>query len=201
MSGSSRGHRCASRAGRGLWSIPPQPLSAPARALVVDAVRRRLVRLDDVAHWIEVRRPNGRRMLRAVLAEAAAGAWSIPEADLAVLVKSSRLLPEVMANPELHDAEGRRLTTPDLWFDDVGMAVMVHSRQFHAGLLDWQTTVTDDGDLSSCRVALIGVTPEGLTRDPLAELRRIEGAYRRARASGFRPDVRATPRSGSRAIA
>ena len=106
-----------------------------------------------------------------------------------------------MADPELRDAEGRRLTTPDLWFDDVGMAVMVHSRQFHAGLLDWQTTVTDDGDLSSCRVALIGVTPEGPTRDPRAELRRIEGAYRRARASGFRPDVRATPRSGSRAIA
>jgi hypothetical protein len=44
----------------------------PARAMVIDAVRRRLVRLDDVAHWVEARRSNDRRSLRAIVAEAAA---------------------------------------------------------------------------------------------------------------------------------
>ncbi len=165
-----------------------------ARAMVVDAVRRRLVRLEDVAHWVEARRPNDRRALRAIVAEAAAGVWSVPEADLVRLVSTSNALPVAWANPTLTDLAGRRLTTPDLWLDDVGMAVMVHSREFHAGELDWEATVGADDDLSAARVVVIGVTPEALNRDPAAVLRKIEGAYERARSSGVRASVIATPR-------
>ena len=65
-----------------------------ARALMIEAVQRRLVRLDDVAHWVEARRSNGRLRLRRALGEAAAGAWSVPEADLARLLAASKVLPE-----------------------------------------------------------------------------------------------------------
>ncbi|HEU4997300.1 MAG TPA: hypothetical protein VFT68_00025 [Lapillicoccus sp.] len=171
-----------------------------SRALFVDVVRRRLVRLDDVAHWIEARESDGRPWLHAALREAASGVWSLPEADLAALVRTSRVLPDVWANPTLHDAEGRRLTTPDLWFDDVGMAVMVHSRQFHAGTLDWSSTVSADSDLSACRIAVVGVTPEALARDPRGELHRIEACYRTPVASGIRPAVRAVPRVAWRTV-
>jgi hypothetical protein len=34
------------------------------------------------------------------------------------------------------------------------MAVMVHSREFHAGALDWEGTVGGDDDLSSARVVV-----------------------------------------------
>jgi hypothetical protein len=170
------------------------PEDSECRALLIDAVHRRVVRLDDVSHWIEARRPNGRLRLRRALAEAAAGAWSLPEADLARLVSRSTFLPAAWLNPELRDREGRRLTTPDLWFDDVAMAVMVHSRQFHAGVLDWETTVDRDADLSSCRVVVIGVTPGAISRDPERVLRRIETAYATAARSGHRADVVATPR-------
>ena len=105
--------------------------------MIIEAVQRRLVRLD-VAHWIEVRRPNGRRRLREALAEAAVGAWSVPEADLARLLTTSRLLPPVWANPQLKNVDGNRLTTPDQWLDEVGMAVMVQSQRFHAGVLQWE---------------------------------------------------------------
>jgi hypothetical protein len=164
------------------------------RALLIAAVQRRLVRLDDVSHWIDVRRPNGKARLRRALAEAAAGAWSVPEADLAALLSRSSMLPAAWLNPELRDRDGRRLTTPDLWFDDVAMAVMVHSREYHAGVLDWDATVERDSDLSACRVVVVGVTPDAIARDPTRVRRRIETAYVTAKGSGLRAEVVATPR-------
>lgn len=173
-----------------------------ARALLIEVVQRRVVRLDDVAHWVEARQPNGRRRLRSALSEAAAGAWSLPEADLARLVAGSTVLPTAWLNPSLCDARGRRLTTPDLWFDDVALAVMVHSRRFHEGALDWERTVDGDSDLTTSRVAVVGVTPNAIARDPVGTLLRVESAYLQARKSGFRPDVSAIPRpSVVRAVA
>ena len=168
------------------------PSDAVARAVVVQAVQERLVRLDDVAHWVNARRRNDTVRLHLALAEAATGAWSVPEADLARLLATSRILPEAWPNPRLEDLDGNRLTTPDLWFDDVAMAVMVHSRTFHAGVLQWDETVEADGDLSASRVVVIGVTPTALARDPAAVLRRVEAAHDTARRSGVRAPVRAT---------
>jgi hypothetical protein len=167
---------------------------ADCRALLIDAVQRRLVRLDDVSHWIDARRPNGKARLHQALAEAAAGSWSVPEADLVALLSRSSILPAAWLNPELRDRDGRRLTTPDLWFDDVAMAVMVHSREFHAGVLDWEATVDRDSDLSACRVVVVGVTPGATSRDPIRVRRRIEQAYATALRSGHRAEVVATPR-------
>jgi len=170
------------------------PDDAECRALLIEGVQRRRVRLDDVAHWVDVRRRNGRARLQNAVREAAAGAWSLPEADLARLVATSRVLPPAWLNPELRDADGRRLTTPDLWLDDVAMAVMVHSRQFHADVLDWDSTVEQDSDLSAARVVVIGVTPTALARSPDRVLARVEAAYTAARRSGVRAPVVATPR-------
>lgn len=166
-----------------------------ARALVIGAVQRRLARLDDVAHWVNVRQPNGSVVLRRALNEAAAGAWSVPEADVLALLRASSALPPVWANPWLFDADGRRLTTPDAWFDDVALAVMVHSRQFHADALDWDATVTQDSDLSAAGVIVLGVTPAALTRDPARVLARVVDAHRKAAARGHRAPVHAVPRS------
>ena len=164
------------------------------RALLIDTVHRRVVRLDDVSHWIDMRRPNGRTRLRRALAEAAAGAWSLPEADLARLVSGSSVLPAAWLNPGLHDGDGRRLTTPDVWFDDVAMAVMVHSRRFHAGVLDWEATVHQDSDLSGSGVVVVGVTPGAIAREPSRVLGRIETTYVTARSLNRRAGVAATPR-------
>lgn len=75
------------------------------------------------------------------------------------------------------------------------MALMVQSRQFHAGVLDGDETVASASDLSAVRVVVVGVTPSALSRDPRGELRRIEAAYLTARASGVRAPVRAAPRA------
>jgi hypothetical protein len=157
------------------------PDDAAVRALFIDAIHSRLVRLDDVAHWVEARESDGRRRLRRALAEAATGVWSVPEADLMRLMTGDGRLPEPWANPTLRDADGRRLTTPDLWFDDVALAVMVHSRRYHAGALDWEATVTDDEELRSAGIEVVTVTPVSIVSQPDDVLQRVHGAYQRAK--------------------
>jgi hypothetical protein len=165
-----------------------------ARGLVIEAVQRRLVRLDDLEHWVDARGSSGSVRLRRLLLEVSAGAWSVPESDLLALVQTSRNLPPPLANPLLTGPAGEELTSPDLWFDDVGMAVLVQSRAFHSDGLDWDVTVEQGSDLSAARVVVVGVTPAALARDPAAQLRRIERAHEVARCAGRRAAVTATPR-------
>jgi hypothetical protein len=118
----------------------------------------------------------------------------VPESDLLALIRGSHSLPEPLANPVLKGPRGEELTSPDVWFDDVGMAVLVQSREFHSDGLDWDVTVEQGSDLSAVRVVVVGVTPAALARDPSAQLRRIERAHAAARRSGTRAPVTATPR-------
>lgn len=164
-----------------------------ARHMIVSAVRERLVRLDDVQHWIGARRRNGTVRLKQAAAEAAAGSWSVPEADLARLLSPSADLPPLLANPSLRDGDGRPLTTPDLWADDVALAVMVHSQKYHAGTLDWEATVAADQDLRGAGVEVVPVTPTSIERSPDDVQERVVAAYRRASARP-RPRVTATPK-------
>lgn len=170
------------------------PDERQARALVIEAVQRRLVRLDDLEHWVDARGTAGSARLRTVLAEVSAGAWSVPESDLLALVRTSRRLPAPWANPVLTGPGGEDLTSPDLWFDDVGMAVLVQSREFHADGLDWDVTVEQGSDLAAVRVVVVGVTPAALARDPAGQLRRIERAHEAAGRAGSRAPVTATAR-------
>lgn len=164
-----------------------------ARALVIAAVQDRKVRVDDVQHWLAVRRRNGTVRLKTAVREAATGLWSVPEAKLAEIVRTSGLFPHVMANPVLVDALGRPLTTPDLWIDDVGLALMVHSRRFHADVLDWDATVDTDEDLRDAGIEVVGVTPNAIERHPEKVLARVSSGHARA-SRRPRPNVTATPR-------
>lgn len=187
----------------------PLRLSSPARAAVdaartasseearsailIEAVQRGLVELDDLAEWVFRLRTRDAIRLHDALAAAATGAWSVPEAALLEAMATSSLLPVAWANPELTTATGRALTTPDAWFDDVALAVMVHSRRFHSLGDDWDRTVEKDADLVAAGVVVVGVTPNRVTRDVRPVLARIEAAYLVARARP-RPTVVARPR-------
>ncbi|MDQ2781957.1 MAG: hypothetical protein M3Y26_05395 [Actinomycetota bacterium] len=161
-------------------------------ALMISSVQERLVSLDDLHHWARLRRRNGSRRLVAALEASALGAWSIPEAELGFLLKATDL-PPAWANPGLSGSTGRRLTTPDLWIDDVALAVMVHSREFHGEHLDWEATVDSDEDLRESGVEVVAVTPMAIRRYPARVVQRIERAYARASARR-RPLVTATPK-------
>lgn len=162
-------------------------------AILIEAVQRDLCSVDELAEWVHRLRPRDAARLRAPLEAAASGAWSVPEAELLDLVTRSRRLPEVWANPRLETPDGTRLTTPDAWFDDVAMAVMVHSRRYHSSPDDWDDTVDADGDLVAAGVVVVGVTPHRLRTSGAEVLRRLERSHAAAGARP-RPDLVATPR-------
>jgi hypothetical protein len=149
-----------------------------ARAFVIEAVQRRIVRIEDLRHELETGPRVGSASFRRALEEAEGRAWSVPEADLLHLLSSSAILPEAWPNPTLTAADGTTLPIPDLWFDDVGLAVQVHSRQFHAQQDDWDATVMADGVFAEYGIPVVGVTPRAVEHRPLVVLRRIEACYR-----------------------
>ena len=102
---------------------------------------------------------------------------------------------EGVANPWLEADDGRRLVSPDLWFDDVGLAVMVHSRAHHLRDEDWEGTIESDGRLAEYGVIVPAFTPRTIQRGPEDVVARIERVYRAALASGrSRPAIRMVPR-------
>ncbi|MGL5930028.1 MAG: type IV toxin-antitoxin system AbiEi family antitoxin [Dermatophilaceae bacterium] len=186
----------------------PVRVSSPARAVVdaavavgsadtrsailIEAVQRRLATVDEVAEWVHRLRPRDAARVRPALDDAATGAWSLPEAQVLDLVSGSAVLPAPWANPRLETSE-RVLTTPDVWFDDVAMSVMVHSRRHHSDGDDFDATVEADADLVAAGVVVVGVTPRRLRQAPDKVLARLERTYESA-ARRPRPAVQATPR-------
>jgi hypothetical protein len=163
-----------------------------ATAIVCEAVERRLVRADSLRHALETGPRAGSRIVRTAVEAAEAGAWSVAEVDLLALVTRSRVLPPMWLNPVLTTLDGTRLPTPDGWFDDVGLAVQVHSWRWHSGRDEWDATVMSDGVFAEYGIGLLAVTPRAVDRAPGQVLSRIERAYRSA-ARLPRPDVSATP--------
>jgi hypothetical protein len=163
-----------------------------AQAIVIEAVQRRIVLVEELRHELECGpRRDSARVRRAVEA-AEQGAWSVPEADLLEVLAESSILPEVWANPRLVSLSGERLPTPDIWLDDVGLAVQVHSRAYHLRDSDWEATVSGDSLLGEHGVVVLGVTPAGLATDRDAVRCRVERAYL-ALQGRPRPAVIATP--------
>lgn len=163
-------------------------------AILIEAVQRRLATVEELHEWIcRLRERDAHRLLSALEA-AGSGAWSVPEHELLTLIAESDVLPEPWANPTLHGPDGAQLLSPDVWFDEVGLAVMVHSHQYHSQGEQWTTTVERDGDLTRVGVVVVGVTPHGLRSDRAGTLRRLEDTYRTAERRP-RPDVNAGRRA------
>lgn len=191
---SSAGRRWASKPRAVLDAARWAPTQRDRRAIVIEGVQRRIVTVEALAHELDRGSRRGQRGLREAIEEAAAGAWSVPEADLAGLLRAATELPEPLLNARLTTPSGAELVSPDLWFDDVAAAVMVHSRRHHELGDDWVDTVESDGELASHGAVVIGVTPTGLRSNPARVRMRIQRAYRTA-ASRPRPNILARPRN------
>jgi hypothetical protein len=113
---------------------------------------------------------------------------------MAALVATSQVLSPMWLNPRLTRLDGSGLLTPDGWFDDIGMAVMLHSRRYHSTGEQWEQTVEGDAALRADGIVVLGVTPASLRRDPAGVLRLMEQAYLSARRLSRRAAVIAVPR-------
>jgi hypothetical protein len=192
------------------WSRGLLQVSPPARALVdaarevrhprtvrdliISAVQRRCVRADQLLAEVEAGPMRGSAVVRRAVADAQAGAWSVPEMDLLQAVSRSRILPRVWPNPQLTASDGTRLPSPDAWIDEVGLAIQMHSREYHLRDDDWEATVQGDTLLGEHGVPVIALTPRGFASDPGGVVGRLERAYLELARHGHRPDVLMRPR-------
>lgn len=81
-----------------------------------------------------------------------------------------------------------------MWFDDVALAIMVHSKAHPLLGDDWDATVSADGELSAAGAAVLGITPAEIRRRPDTVLEGIETAYVQASRRPRTPDICATRR-------
>lgn len=164
-----------------------------AEAVIIEALQRRVVTLEGLASLNDrLGRPGSALATRAI-ASAAVGTWSVPEAGLYRLLTKSPVLPEIWCNPDLFASTNRRLVAPDGWYDDVGLALMVHSRRWHDGQR-WVPTVERNGDLVSHGVRVLPIAPQSIAKEPARVLAVVETTYRSALTIGGRPNVRAVRR-------
>jgi hypothetical protein len=112
------------------------------------------------------------------LAQFLGGAWSRPEAVLHELLDSAPGLPGVLFNPELRTVDDVLVAIPDAYLHPLGIAIQVHSREFHTGTdADgrdrWTETVGKDNRLVAHGVMVLAVTPTTLARNPQVFLRQL----------------------------
>ncbi|HEY5515920.1 MAG TPA: hypothetical protein VIK12_06920 [Pengzhenrongella sp.] len=159
-----------------------------ATAIVIEALQRGLVRPQDLDHELGAGAQRGSSILRRAMATARTGAWSVAEVDLLDLLATSRVLPPAWPNPELRAPDGVALPSPDAWFDDVGLAVQVHSAQHHSSPADWDRTVRVDSIFAEYGISRLAVTPHDVQTNGQGVLDRIERAHA-ARVGQRRPAV------------
>lgn len=171
------------------------PSDGQATALVIEACQRRVTTVAALRNQLELfARAPGTAQARRAVAAAELGAWSLPEAKVAALVMRSPDLSTPWLNPVLSTRDGQPLTSPDMWFDDVGLAVMVHSKAFHQIGDDWTRTVESDGELVAHGATVLGLTPTTIDREPELALARNRRTYVAAHEAGRSARIVARPR-------
>ncbi|AXH95623.1 hypothetical protein DV701_05375 [Ornithinimicrobium avium] len=123
------------------------------------------------------------------------GAWSRPEGVLREVVEGAGGFPPLITNCRLETLDGGRgaqparvVGLPDGYFEDAGVAIQVHSRQYHQGHDDrgsdrWAETVEKDGAFVEQGVTVVAVTPWTLYRAPGRFVKRLRTVVERQLAS------------------
>ncbi|GAA0933802.1 hypothetical protein GCM10009559_23780 [Pseudonocardia zijingensis] len=160
------------------------------RAVLAEVVQRERCSPAELNAELELGSGRGARLAREVLAEIGDGVRSAAEANAREVALSSGL-PAPWWNARLYDRTGRFIAMPDAWFDDVGLAWEIDSREFHLSPADHERTLARRSAMTAEGIVVLHTLPSGLRhrRDAVDELRRTyASATRRPR-----PDVVAVP--------
>ncbi|NUO55996.1 MAG: hypothetical protein HOV78_04995 [Hamadaea sp.] len=151
--------------------------SRTIRGVVAEGIQRAITTIPDLRRELEFAQRNGTAVLRAVVDEVADGVRSAPEADLRRLTKQSLILPAISWNPQLMDAAGDDLPTPDGYLEEAALAVEVDSREFHFSTDGWEATLRHHNLLAAAGILVLRFTPKQIREAPHSVLAEIERAF------------------------
>ncbi|WP_233604716.1 type IV toxin-antitoxin system AbiEi family antitoxin domain-containing protein [Micromonospora sp. HM5-17] len=175
--------RAAVDAGRELTDL------RTVRAILAEAIQRDLTDLPTLDREVVRAGRSRTALVRKAFEEIVRGVRSSPEAELRECLSASRLLPEILWNPQLLGADRSRLPTPDGYLPDAALALEVDSQEFHFAAADWRRTIDRHNELSRHGVLILHFTPSQIRREPARVRRIVEDAYESRRESGVRCGV------------
>lgn len=133
------------------------------RGVVLAAVADGLASTAELRQLLDREPRNGTALVRRALRDAATGAASPPEAELADGLRGCRLPFVVNAELRLH---GRPLGFPDGYFVGLGAGWELDSRTHHEEADALEATLHRHTVFGAAGIALAHVTPRQLRRDP-----------------------------------
>lgn len=169
------------------------PDPAAVRALVGEAVQRRLVTPDGLRAECSAGRRNGSALLRGTLEELGRYARRAPEQDLRTALLQSRELPRIVWRPRLVGADGRGLPWVDGWIDDVGIGLEVDAGT-DPSADEWERDARRHALLAQYGVLVLQFSAARVRRDPIGVRAAVERAYRHRRACRVRARATAVRR-------
>lgn len=151
------------------------------RAMTADAVQREICTVDGLsAELAEPRRPHS-AIIRSVLAEVADGVRSTAEAWARNLVLSANLPPPLW-NVAVRDPSGLLLAVADAYWQSVGLAWEIDSREFHLSPAEHARDAGRQSRLAAAGVLVVHTVPSRLRTDPFGVVSELERAYQAAAA-------------------
>lgn len=157
------------------------------RAMITDAVRRGLCEPGDLKREIEKGTTIGSALPRRVVHEMEAGIRSAVETWVRNVVKHSKL-PTPEWNTKVYTRDRHLLGVAEAYWDEVGMALTVDSRELHLGSSDSTPEIGKRMAMSDVGVVVLHVLPSQLRDKPLVVAQDLRAAYRQA-AGRPPPDV------------
>lgn len=142
-----------------------------ARALLLGAVCARRCTALELSVEVEAGAQRGSGLVRRVVDDALAGAWSAPEAEAAHEVGDrvqAGQLPPFLLNPVLR-LGSRRVGQPDGYLVGHGVGWQVQSRRHHAEGDDFEQTLAVHDGYAAHDLTMLHVTPK--------RLRQLRGAW------------------------
>ena len=168
------------------------PTPRAVRALVAEAVQRRLATMDHLRRELDEGPRAGGALLRRALTEVTAGALPAPEAELREILSRSVVLPAISWNALLVGlADGQPLPTPDGWIDETGVALEVDSRECHLTPADWERTMHRHNRLAEYGALVLHFPPSRIRLDPHGVVQVVERVYLERLRSRARAAIRA----------
>ena len=161
-----------------------------ARALLAEAVQRRMTTVAALRQELEAGSCRGTALVRAVLVELESGVRSASEAWCREIVAGMEDMPPVRWNASLYWADGTFLACVDGFVDELALAIEVDSFEYHADPVAFDATLRRQALLTGAGVLVLAVTPRRLQADPELVRRDLRRACEQARARP-RPDLRA----------